>query len=75
MTPPSLGSHVFLWALADAEREVRENFPLVKQVANVSARKYMRFVSKLDGKSRSLAITALVKRMNSPVLLRGKTPV
>ena len=56
----------------DAERELREGFPLVTRIKGINAARYLGFFSQLPSTDASLASRVLVKRMNQPVLLRQK---
>lgn len=69
-----VAEQLYDWSFRDAERELREGFPLVARIRGANAEKYVRFLSDLATTEASAASRALVKRMNQPTLLR-KGPI
>ena len=70
LTREIFAERLYQWSFQDAERELREHFPLVARVNGANAAKYVRFFSQLAPKAVPIASRALVKRMNQPLLLR-----
>ena len=65
-TPPAVADEFavryYRWALADARREVEENFPLLRTVKAALPMRAVAYLESLAGDERLQAATALVKR-------------
>ena len=64
----------FDWAISDAEREITQSFPLLKDIKGVGASAYIDYLSSIERGDKIQTARLLVKRSNPEALaLRGET--
>lgn len=66
----NLASQLLAWAVREAEREAATGCYLLRTIQSSTAHKYVRFIATLSDDERNTAVSALVRRMNEPMLLR-----
>jgi hypothetical protein len=67
-----IAQRLYDWCFLDAERELREGFPLVTGIRGINAARYIGFFSQLPPADASPASRVLVKRIESTGLVAPK---